>query len=279
MDSLATTLTTQPPSSAQPAPSGDATPGNGSLTPAVDANVPPAPVKRGPGRPKGSGVKKHIDPNTPIPPKRPVGRPRKDGLPAGSVPRGTPSSATRKRKVAAPGGFATPSADNGSNQTPAPTTSAPPFSGSVRFLAALKGDGALIPHYQPAYSNYTYPTPTTPAPQQPWSTSYSTLSAALQYKPTETPTSPQKAVPAVDPVLHDDWPELLRTDPNTLLQSLVSSLQAPNPVSRVGMTVEESFKFHVNSLSPQEGTGPIPQLYSFLKTFWLPWSPTYFALT
>jgi len=279
MDSLATTLTTQPPSSAQPAPSGDATPGNGSLTPAVDVNVPPAPVKRGPGRPKGSGVKKHIDPNTPIPPKRPVGRPRKDGLPAGSVPRGTPSSATRKRKVAAPGGFATPSADNGSNQTPAPTTSAPPFSGSVRFLAALKGDGALIPHYQPAYSNYTYPTPTTPAPQQPWSTSYSTLSAALQYKPTETPTSPQKAVPAVDPVLHDDWPELLRTDPNTLLQSLVSSLQAPNPVSRVGMTVEESFKFHVNSLSPQEGTGPIPQLYSFLKTFWLPWSPTYFALT
>jgi len=281
MDTLASTLTTtQPPSTGQPATGGDANSGNGALTPVVDANIQPVtPVKRGPGRPKGSGVKKHIDPNAPIPPKRPVGRPRKDGLPAGSVPRGTPSSATRKRKVAAPGDFATPSGENGSSQTPAPTNTAPPFSGSVRFLAVSKKDGTLIPHYQPAYSSYTYPTPTTPAPQQSWSTTYSTLSAALQYKPTETAASPQKAMPAVDPVLHDDWPELLRTDANLLLQSLVSSLQTPNPVSRAGMNVEDSFKFHVNSLSPQEGTGPIPQLYSFLKTFWLPWSPTYFALT
>ncbi|KAH9997144.1 hypothetical protein BJV74DRAFT_877352 [Russula compacta] len=247
MDSLASSLSAQPPSSGQPTTGGETSPANGTLTPAVDANVAPVtPVKRGPGRPKGSGVKKHIDPNAPIPPKRPVGRPRKDGLPAGSVPRGTPSSATRKRKVAAPGDFATPStADNGSSQTPAPTSTAPPFLGS-----------------------------------QSWSTTYSTLSAALQYKPTETAlSSPQKAIPAVDPVLHDDWPELLRTDANMLLQSLVSSLQTPNPVSRTGMNVEESFKFHVNSLSPQESTGPIPQLYSFLKTFWLPWSPHYFALT
>ncbi|KAH9985115.1 hypothetical protein BJV77DRAFT_1034018 [Russula vinacea] len=244
MDTLASTLTAQPQPSLPPAQGSDANPSN-----------------RGPGRPKGSGVKKHIDPNTPTPPKRPVGRPRKDGLPAGSVPRGTPTSATRKRKVAAPGDFATPSVDNGGHQTPAPTTSAAPFSGS------------------PAYSNYIYPTPTTPVPQQPWSTTYSTLSAALQYKPTETTASPQKAMPAVDPVLHDDWPELLRTDANTLLQSLVSSLQTPNPVSRVGMNIEDSFKFHVNSLTPQDGTGPIPQLYSFLKTFWLPWSPAYFTLT
>ncbi|KAI0246963.1 hypothetical protein BJV78DRAFT_1249723 [Lactifluus subvellereus] len=262
MDSLAGTLTTQPPSSAQPTTGGDTNPGSSALTTVVDTNVPAiTPVKRGPGRPKGSGVKKHIDPNTPITPKRPVGRPRKDGLPAGSVPRGTPSLSTRKRKVAAPGDFATPSTDNGTAQTPAPTAAAPPFSSS------------------PAYSSYTYPTPTTPAPQQPWSTSYSTLSAALQYKPAEAATSPQKAIQAVDPVLHDDWSELLRTDPNTLLQSLVSSLQTPNPVSRAGMNVEESFKFHVNTLLAQEGAGPIPQLYSILKTFWLPWSPTYFALT
>jgi len=44
------------------------------------------PVKRRPGRPKGS-TKKHLLAGSPIPPKlkRPVGRPRKDGLPAGSI--------------------------------------------------------------------------------------------------------------------------------------------------------------------------------------------------
>jgi len=84
------------------------------------------------------------------------------GLPAGSVPCGTPSSATRKRKVAALGDFATPSAENGGSHTPAPTNTAPPFSGSVHFLAVSKKDGMLIPHYQPAYSSYTYPAPTTP---------------------------------------------------------------------------------------------------------------------
>ena len=277
MESLASTL---PSTSGQP-PTGTDTTTGGALAPTADASVSPAtPVKRGPGRPKGSGVKKHVDPNAPILPKRPVGRPRKDGLPAGSVPRGTPSSSTRKRKVAAPGDFATPSAENGASQTPAPSASAPPFPGSVRFQATSKRDGVFNPHSQPAYSSYTYPTPTTPAPQQPgapWNTSYSTLSAALQYK-ADTPASPQKAVQAVDPVLHDDWAELLRMDVNTLLQSLVSSLHAPAPISRVGMNVEDSFKFHVNSLfAPQEG--PIPQLYSLLRSFWLPHSPPYFALT
>jgi hypothetical protein len=272
MESLASTLATQPSSSGQPPTGPDATTGGAT----GEATVSPAtPIKRGPGRPKGSGVKKHVDPNAPVLPKRPVGRPRKDGLPAGSVPRGTPASSTRKRKVAAPGDFATPSAENG--HTPAPSASAPPFATSVRFQATSKRDGVFNPHSQPAYSSYTYPTPTTPAPQQPWSTTYSTLSAALQYK-ADTPASPQKAVHAVDPVLHDDWAELLRTDVNTLLQSLVSSLHAPAPVSRVGLNVEESFRFHVHSLlAPQEGS--IPQLYSVLRSFWLPWSPSYFALT
>ena len=273
MDSLAGTLATQPSTSGQPSTGAETTTG-GALAPTGDVTVSPVtPVKRGPGRPKGSGVKKHVDPNAPVLPKRPVGRPRKDGLPAGSVPRGTPSSSTRKRKVAAPGDFATPSAENG--QTPAPSAPAPPFASSVRFQATLKRDGVFNPHSQPAYSSYTYPTPTTPAPQQPWSTTYSTLSAALQYK-ADTPASSQKVVQAVDPVLHDDWAELLRMDVNTLLQSLVSSLHAPAPVSRVGMNVEESFKVHLTSLfAPQEG----PQLYSFLRSFWLPWSPSYFTLT
>lgn len=44
------------------------------------------PIKRRPGRPKGS-TKKNLLAGSPLPPKikRPVGRPRKDGFPAGSV--------------------------------------------------------------------------------------------------------------------------------------------------------------------------------------------------
>ncbi|KAH9850355.1 hypothetical protein C2E23DRAFT_836207 [Lenzites betulinus] len=67
----------------------------------VDGANPEQPVKRRPGRPKGSG-KKPIDPNAPPKIKRPVGRPRKDGLPAGSVGPRRPSR-PRKRP---PGTFA-----------------------------------------------------------------------------------------------------------------------------------------------------------------------------
>jgi hypothetical protein len=46
------------------------------------------PTKRGPGRPKGSTKKSfEVDPAAPPKVKRPVGRPRKDGRPAGSVPK------------------------------------------------------------------------------------------------------------------------------------------------------------------------------------------------
>ena len=62
---------------------------------------PEMPMKRRPGRPKGSG-KKQVDPNTEPKIKRPVGRPRKDGLPAGSV---GPKRPGRPRKRP-PGSFA-----------------------------------------------------------------------------------------------------------------------------------------------------------------------------
>ena len=62
---------------------------------------PEVPVKRRPGRPKGSG-KKQLDPNAEPKIKRPVGRPRKDGLPAGSV---GPKRPGRPRKRP-PGSFA-----------------------------------------------------------------------------------------------------------------------------------------------------------------------------
>lgn len=75
----------------------------GSISGSVPDSVSPeSPTKRRPGRPKGSG-KKSIDMNTEPRLKRPVGRPRKDGLPAGSV---GPKKPGRPRKRA-PGSYAT----------------------------------------------------------------------------------------------------------------------------------------------------------------------------
>ena len=53
--------------------------------PVDQSPAPVVPQKRRPGRPKGSG-KKYPEANPNLPKiKRPVGRPRKDGLPAGSL--------------------------------------------------------------------------------------------------------------------------------------------------------------------------------------------------
>jgi hypothetical protein len=58
----------------------------GSSDSASTLNLSGSPIKRRPGRPKGS-TKKNLLAGEVLPPKikRPVGRPRKDGLPAGSV--------------------------------------------------------------------------------------------------------------------------------------------------------------------------------------------------
>ena len=58
-----------------------------------------SPVKRRPGRPKGS-TKKNLLAGSPVPAKikRPVGRPRKDGYPAGSVG----SQRTKRERTQAP---------------------------------------------------------------------------------------------------------------------------------------------------------------------------------
>ncbi|EAU85166.2 hypothetical protein CC1G_06182 [Coprinopsis cinerea okayama7 len=65
------------------------------------ADTPAEPVKRRPGRPKGSTKKNLL--GTPISPtakvKRPVGRPRKDGMPAGSV---GPTRLKRERQAGQP---------------------------------------------------------------------------------------------------------------------------------------------------------------------------------
>lgn len=86
----------------------------------------------------------------------------------------------------------------------------------------------------------------------------------------------------IDPALdQDEWANLARTNLPALLQGLLASLAAPNPISTAGPSVEEAFKSHLVSLAPnsQKEEHMIPSLYSILKTFWLPSSPAYFSLT
>lgn len=88
----------------------------------------------------------------------------------------------------------------------------------------------------------------------------------------------------IDPSLdREDWAQLSRHREDVLLHALVNSLAAPNPLSAAGITVEDAFKAHLQSLTPNQKEGAssnnIPTLYSILKTFWLPTSPSYFALT
>ncbi|KAI0703784.1 hypothetical protein BC835DRAFT_1410512 [Cytidiella melzeri] len=195
---------------------------------------PETPVKRRPGRPKGSG-KKQLEGGGEPKIKRPVGRPRKDGLPAGSV---GPKKVGRPRKRA-PGDFAA---------TPVPPGAIMPPYGTASF-----GDVAQ------------------------WQSISAPPMASLR-----PPQPPSVAFP-IDPSLdRDNWVELARHRPDALLHSLVTALGAPNPPSAAGITVEDAFKAHLTSLTPaakDSNNNNIPTLYSILKTFWLPTSPSYFALT
>lgn len=96
------------------------------------------------------------------------------------------------------------------------------------------------------------------------------------------PPPPNLAFP-IDPSLdRDNWAELARHRPDALLHALVTAMSAPNPISAAGITVEDTFRAHLSSLAPNNKDGNvanIPTLYSILKTFWLPTSPSYFALT
>lgn len=102
------TMSINEPSQHQPAPSAESVGLMQSQAPAsAPAPATETPAKRRPGRPKGSG-KKHLENGEPKV-KRPVGRPRKDGLPAGSV---GPKKPGRPRKRA-PGDYATPVGSQG----------------------------------------------------------------------------------------------------------------------------------------------------------------------
>lgn len=191
----------------------------------VDPQQPDAssvPQKRKPGRPKGSTKKNTLGVESASPKiKRPVGRPRKDGFPAGSV------SAPRPRAPKQP-----------RSQAPASHQS----------------------FFDPNMSGVGYP--------------------PMGYAPSIS-AGPNSVPFALDPNLEaDDWAVQARTKPNAFLTTLLSALAAPNPVSSAGPTVEEAFRSHLGSLSPNPSQmQPIPSLYSILKTFWLPSSPAYFSLT
>lgn len=203
------------------------------LQPQATVVQPEQNMKRRPGRPKGSG-KKAIDLGTEPKVKRPVGRPRKDGLPAGSV---GPKKPGRPRKRA-PGTYATPT------NMPSPSLSypPPPFVDPAQWASISAGPMASLSVRAPPNMNFP-----------------------------------------LDPTLdRDNWAELARIRPDAFLHALVTALSAPNPVSAAGPSVEDAFRAHLASLTPNvknNNMPSIPALYSILKTFWLPSSPAYFALT
>ncbi|KIJ62873.1 hypothetical protein HYDPIDRAFT_157013 [Hydnomerulius pinastri MD-312] len=221
----------------------------GSIVQTADPNAPP--VKRRPGRPKGSGKKQHADSSAIIGDKikRPVGRPRKDGLPAGSV---SARRATQLRKS--------------SGKASADAAQLPP---GVPFPGAYYPQHPGIPNWQTGFA---------PLGGQ---TSISAPPVAIPTNGVVSGSSHQSY--QIDPSLNrDEWAELSRTKPDTFLQTLLAALAAPNPLPSAGPTVEDAFKSHLSSLSPSSNQNKdahsIPSLYSILKTFWLPSSPAYLSL-
>ncbi|KAJ7220316.1 hypothetical protein GGX14DRAFT_586555 [Mycena pura] len=210
------------------------------------------PPKRRAGRPKGSKNKSTLGlevGTNGAPEKRPVGRPRGSGK-----KRTESDTAQTKRPVGRPRKDGLPP---GSASKPAYSTLVPPPSSD---------------YYRITNSN---------APIHQWVPAF----------PGSIPT----AMSAVDPALRrNEWAELANSKPDDFLHVLLAALDVPNPASVTGPSLEDAFKSHLGSLAlppssavnaanraaPAPATAPtIPSLYSILKTFWLPSSPSYFALT
>ncbi|KAK7058522.1 hypothetical protein VNI00_002158 [Paramarasmius palmivorus] len=218
---------------------------NANPNPAVEgmphSSNPETPAKRRPGRPKGSGKKDSTTSTTPqsVPgAKRPVGRPRKDGLPAGSA------GPSRPRKSA-----------NSDNIPDLPTSLSVVRTSSV--LTWRISHYHMDPQNHNLYSNGTNDASTS-QPQN-----HAGPSSSNNFSPDH------------------DWAELAWCKPSMFLTALLISLTSmPSVPATSTLTVEEAFKSHLVSLAPSPSQNHhIPSLYSILKTFWLPSSPAYFALT
>ncbi|KAG2151794.1 hypothetical protein BD769DRAFT_1686642 [Suillus cothurnatus] len=208
---------------------------------AVDPNEPPPKRKR--GRPKGSGKKQPPDPaviSEKI--KRPVGRPRKDGLPAGSV-------GARK-----------------ANQQP--RSSVKLSADALQPPPGVPFPGAYYPQHPSILPPWQGFTPQVPQSIPPITNGNSAPNAQ---HPSIDPN-----------LNRDEWAERSCTKPNVLMQALLGAITAPNPIASGGPSVEEAFRSHLASLMPSQTQNKdaysIPSLYSVLRTLWLPSSPSYLSL-
>ncbi|KAJ7672305.1 hypothetical protein DFH06DRAFT_1279778 [Mycena polygramma] len=236
--------------SADPPPSNPAVP---------DAQLVPAPVLGGDG----------IAPPT----KRPVGRPK------GSKNKSTlanPNANGEKRPVGRPRGSGKKKAESDSPKRP---------------VGRPRKDG--LPPGGPSQPTYTTLVP--PAPD--YYRIAQSVPPVQQWVPFPGSISAPPPAPVVDPALerlgHNEWADLAHSNPAHFLHVLLAALDVPNPLPLAGPSVEEAFKSHLGSLAPPpsstvpnsaNGAPPpappqLPSLYSILKTFWLPSSPSYFALT
>ncbi|KAJ6468286.1 hypothetical protein C8R45DRAFT_1105651 [Mycena sanguinolenta] len=209
----------------------------------------PAPVKRPVGRPKGSKNKTHQAPVDLGPvEKRPVGRPRGSGK-----PKVEPVAPAVKRPVGRP-----------------------------------RKDGLPPGSTKTTFSTLVPPTADYRAQINQWVPFTASISAPV------APVAAPPPAPVIDPALQrNEWADLAHSKPEEFLRVLLAALDAPNSASLTGPSVEEAFKSHLGSLAPPPSSSApnsangaptqsaqtIPSLYSILKTFWLPSSPSYFALT
>ncbi|KAJ7173937.1 hypothetical protein C8R43DRAFT_976664 [Mycena crocata] len=211
----------------------------------------PSPTKRPIGRPKGSKNKVHLEHENKE--KRPVGRPR------GSGKKKTESDTPQeKRPVGRPRKDGLPS---GSPAKGMYSTLVPPMPDYYR----IGPSNVPIHQWVPAFPE--------------------SISAPL----------PPRPAPVIDPALQrNEWAELAHSNPDEFLHVLLAALDVPTSAATfAGPSVEEVFKSHLGSLAPQPSSSgsnasndstpapanTVPSLYSLLKTFWLPSSPSYFALT
>jgi hypothetical protein len=199
------------------------------------------PVKRGRGRPKGSKnkVKIPVDPNAPIPPKRPRGRPRKEHPPDESPT--VPRPRGRPRKDGLPPG-------------------------------SLKQENASFmvqPQPQPGPSGSSSESVSAPPIMHP-------VHPSLPYQP--RPSIPTAATATANNN-HDEWENASHLQILTDLTTALSNLDMFDyTVANVGtsLSLQEVFNFHLNTLSMK---GPnTNHHYARLQSFWLPHSQSYFAL-
>ncbi|CAK5268875.1 unnamed protein product [Mycena citricolor] len=200
------------------------------------------------------------DPATPA--KRPRGRPKgsknKSTLAAGTADPATP---VVKRPVGRPRGSTKKSeADGVKVKRPV---------GRPRKDGLPPGSGRLSLGTSAADKQHTQWFPLQGGPME-------SLSA-----PPSTTTRPIASHASLAAASNANWSELVRSHPEDFLQALIAALDPPDPGSST-VSIEDAFKSHLGSLAPPSSASPTnatPTLYSILRTFWLPTSPSYFSLT